>query len=103
SYSGYTTGYKCSNCGQYTSTRNGTGCVHSFGSTAYYKYMLQYGSGSVNVYSTTLYSTGYYWHSTYGALKVNSTIPYSDGYTYVVTEIVASGSTYRLTAKRQGT
>ncbi|MBQ8749485.1 MAG: InlB B-repeat-containing protein [Clostridia bacterium] len=68
----------------------------------YYRYEKAYGSGSTYVYAktSTSYSTGYYWNDVYGAMKLDTIIPYSDGYNYIVTEIVyVSGTTYRITAK----
>ena len=92
-----TSAYKCSSCSTKSTSSSGTGCYHSRSSTKYYLYTKQYGSGASSTYLSSTPSTGYYWHSTYGALKVGSTFTYSDGYTYSVTAI--SGTT--LTARRQ--
>ncbi len=97
-YAGSTKYYKCSKCNDYsTSSSNGTGCYHSMSSTGYsYKYTIQKGSGSDFASNSSNYETGYYWHTTYGALKKGSTFSYG-GYTYEVTNI--SGTT--LTARRK--
>ncbi len=91
--------YKCSTCSGTSYSESGTGCYHSR-SLYGYQYSKQFGSGTSTIYSTsTSYSTGYYWHTTYGALKIGDTFTYSDGLVYKVTAV--SGTT--LTARRQGT
>ena len=89
--------YKCSTCSGTSYSSSGTGCYHSR-SLSGYQYSRQFGNGTSTIYTTaTSYSTGYYWHTTYGALKIGDTFTYTDGLVYKVTAI--SGTT--LTARRQ--
>lgn len=74
----------CTTCEQYNVS--GTGCKHSIiTSTIYKKYIKQYGSGSANIYLTDDFnSTGYYWNSNVGALKVGTVFTHTDSCNYIV-------------------
>ena len=100
--------YKCSTCGQYTEY-NESGCKHSYTESCY-KYTLKYGTGTDVIYEGTSeaqHSTGYYWHSTYGALKdesgKNEFTYVLDGKVYYVNRFKKDGTAYYMYAQRKGT